>query len=103
MSRNNIVFKFREDSSDTSISEVINIRNPGNCPAKYTAISQPNSSFSFAKHEGVIPENSARDIEIIYTPKSFKEEDVLNFQIENGTTKTLKVTGICNEISCDLV
>lgn len=103
LNKNNLIFKFRDDSNEIMASEILTIRNPGNCPARFTTSVPAGSSFSFSKTEGVIPENSSKDIEVFYNAKSFKEEDVLGISIENGMTKTLKVTGICNETSIELI
>lgn len=98
-------FKFKEDSLEMYTTDVVNLKNTGNSPAGFKIkFDNAHSPFKVLCNEGVVKENSSKDIEVIYYPAGIKDEDIMTIEIEKlGQFKTVKCLGIVNETSCEIL
>lgn len=98
-------FKFKEDSLEMTTSDILSLKNTGNSVASFKLrIDNPHSPFKIINPEGIIKENSTKDIEIVYYPSSSKDEETIYLEIEKGgPAKLIKCFGVVNETACDIL
>lgn len=103
LSRSSIAFKFKDESTDMSTSESIILKNNGNCSASYKFIVNSPSAFRVVNSEGIIPANSSKEVEIVYTPYFVRDDENIILEIDDGTPRTIKCTGSVNEITSEII
>jgi hypothetical protein len=103
--RYNLMFGFREESMDTSVSQTLSLRNNGNLPVSFRLrAGRPNGAFRATPADGVLDEHETLEVEVSYTPYSIRDEELFRLEIEDGSDpKEIRCIGAVNEVSCDVV
>jgi hypothetical protein len=70
VSRDNIDFKFQEDSTEMQTTEIITLTNEGNSTALFNwQLPQQKCFFSVIPMEGKVKSGETLEVEITYTPE----------------------------------
>jgi hypothetical protein len=94
MSRTEMRFQFSEESLERTLTESMNLRNPGNAIARFSWEGL-NQNFSVSPDKGIIRPGSSIQCDVTFTPPTSGQqlENFLTLKTDDGDDQSLRVQG----------
>eukprot|EP00736_Rhodelphis_marinus_P012698 Rmarinus@m.1878 len=103
LDRQKILFRFADDSLDSSVTEKLVLSNPGNHPAKFKWETPENTLFACHPNRGIVDPGRDMVCEIVFLPSSpVNREETLVLCVEDGADVPLTCLGQVKEAKCAL-